>query len=677
MTDRNIQQTDGAKLRRRAEGRLAEITGTVPTPGTEADPLRLLHELQVHQVELEMQNAELRQSRNELDAALEKYSDLYDFAPVGYFTLNRAGVIRAANLTGAGLVGVERSRLIGRRFDRFVPAEKRSVFSAFLGKVFGSPAKEACEVGLLKENASELIVQFEGVAAASAEECRIVLIDITDRKRAAAALRLAKDTAESLSHAKDISETLRHAKDTAEALRLANEAADALHLAKDTAVALRLANEAAESLRYAKDTADALRLANEVAEALRYAKDTAETLRLANDAAAATARMKSQFFANMSHELRTPMAGILGMLQLALEEDLAPKPREYLETTLNSARSLLGILNDILDMAKIEAEKLAVEEIPFSPRRCITEAVDIITPEVQRKGLEITVSVADEVPDTLVGDPLRLRQVLVNLVGNAVKFTDEGKVAVSVTAAGTNSAGKSEFTFVVTDTGIGIPEDRNDQLFQVFSQVDPSHSRRYGGTGLGLAICKGLVELMGGTIACESNEGGGSRFSFTIPLAETGLECAAPAAEESFLPETITAPEEERIPRLLLAEDDSTIRHILEIMLKRSHYDLDIAEDGQKAVEMWEKGEYDLVLMDVQMPRLTGFEATQAIREMERKRGGHTPIVAMTAHARKEDEQHCLAAGMDAFISKPVVFKECLQLIGQLVRQKPSGINRQ
>ena len=191
----------------------------------------------------------------------------------------------------------------------------------------------------------------------------------------------------------------------------------------------------------------------------------------------------------------------------------------------------------------------------------------------------------------------------------------------------------------VTDTGIGIPDDKKELLFQAFSQVDASLSRSFGGTGLGLAISKEIVELMGGTISFESKEGVGSTFSFTIPLEEAGLECDTLSAAEPFSSEAITTAQEgERIPRLLLAEDDPVIRQVLGLMLKRSNYNLDIAEDGLKALEMWEKGGYDLVLMDVQMPRLNGFEATRAIREKERERGGHIPIVAMTAHARKEDE---------------------------------------
>lgn len=210
--------------------------------------------------------------------------------------------------------------------------------------------------------------------------------------------------------------------------------------------------------------------------------------------------------------------------------------------------------------------------------------------------------------------------------------------------------------------------------FGLSARLTPSLSRKYGGTGLGLAISKDIVELMGGKISVVSKEGVGSAFSFTIPLAEAGLEPEVLPAAEPFPPEAVsTAQGEERIPRILLAEDDPTIRQVLGLMLKRSNYNLDIAEDGQMAVELWEKGEYDLVLMDVQMPRLNGFETTQAIREKERKRGGHIPIVAMTAHASKEDQANCIAAGMDAYISKPIDFKKTLGVIGDIIRTNANG----
>jgi CheY-like chemotaxis protein/anti-sigma regulatory factor (Ser/Thr protein kinase) len=268
------------------------------------------------------------------------------------------------------------------------------------------------------------------------------------------------------------------------------------------------------------------------------------------------------------------------------------------------------------------------------------------------------------------GDQTRLNQILTNLAGNAVKFTEKGKVEISVTAGNSAPGGKRAVTFTVTDTGIGIPDAKKDIVFREFSQVDDSHSRTYGGTGLGLAISKEIVERLGGKITVTSEEGKGSTFSFRIPFGETDTVRDAEIASEKTV-ETEAAPpsEEQNRPRLLLAEDDQTIRNIFQVMLQRLNYEIDIAENGHKAVDMWEKGNYDLILMDVQMPLLNGFEATAAIRGKESSRGGHIPIIAMTAHALKEDKQRCLAAGMDAYISKPINFKVCRQLIDETLKK--------
>jgi CheY-like chemotaxis protein len=280
------------------------------------------------------------------------------------------------------------------------------------------------------------------------------------------------------------------------------------------------------------------------------------------------------------------------------------------------------------------------------------------------KGLALHLTVDDNVPETLIGDHVRLGHVLTNLAGNAVKFTEKGKVEIRVTADSATLNARRDITFTVRDTGIGIPEDKQGLLFKVFSQVDESHSRVYGGTGLGLAISKEIVERMGGTIGFTSEEGKGSTFSITIPFAEADAErdtgialCETTSQGDAFRPEEVTK------PRLLVAEDDQTIIQVLGTMLKMAKYEVAFAENGQKVVEMWENGQYDLILMDIQMPAMNGFEATAAIREKECSRDSHIPIIAMTAHAFKEDEKKCLDAGMDAYISKPIDFMACLQLI--------------
>jgi PAS domain S-box-containing protein len=587
--DKNLL-TETAELRRRAEEKLKAKTAKAPFPQAEAESQRLLHELEVHQVELEIQNAELREAREELEMSLEKYTGLYDFAPVGYFTLDRQGTILRVNLTGASLLGIVRSRLIGQSFGTFVAAEARPFFSEFLGKVFASPDKESYEVVLSNAGNSPLFAQIEAVAAVSGEECLMALSDITERKQAE--------------------------------------------------------------------------------EALRKEKEAAEVLRLAKETVEATARAKSQFLANMSHELRTPMTGVLGMLDIVLSGSLEAEQRESIETAQTAARSLVRILNDILDITKIEADRLSIEEKPFSLRKCLENMINILLPVAKSKGLDLNLTVADNVPETLVGDQIRINQVLTNLAGNAVKFTEKGKVKIHVTASDRLPDGRHAVTFSVTDTGIGIPADKQEYIFQPFTQADESHTRIYGGSGLGLAIAKAIVERMGGTIGFTSEEGKGSTFSCTIPLyvAESGHHSAL-TTRETTMPGDVPCAEAAARKRLLVAEDDPITRQVLGTMLQMAKYDTDFAEIGQKVVEMWENGKYDLILMDVQMPLLNGFEATIAIREKERARSGHIPIVAMTAHALKEDEERCLNSGMDAYISKPIDLKECLQLIGETFKK--------
>jgi PAS domain S-box-containing protein len=394
-----------------------------------------------------------------------------------------------------------------------------------------------------------------------------------------------------------------------------------------------------------------------------------EDLRRAKEAAEAATRAKSQFLANMSHELRTPMTGVLGMLELTLGTSLDENQRNFLAIAQSSAYSLLHILNDILDLSKIEAGKVSVSKEPFILSTCVIAATDLLTHEAQRKGLQLDCVIAENLPEIVIGDQLRLKQVLINLINNAVKFTDAGQVTVHVAAGKTTTDGQREFTISVTDSGIGIPPEKHHLLFESFSQVDDSHTRRFGGTGLGLVISKKLVEMMGGTISFTSAAGKGSTFVCTIPLgvvdAENSSDAILPSAPETISP----APQHEKKSRLLFAEDDAILRGLLKEMFSSDKYDIDFAVDGQQAVEMWEEGSYDLVLMDLQMPQLTGFEATRAIREKEQKRGGHTPIVALTASAFPEDVERCFVAGMDGYLAKPIDFEKSLQLIETLLAQ--------
>jgi two-component system, sensor histidine kinase and response regulator len=543
-------------------------------------------------------------------------------------------------------------------------------------------------------------------------------------------------------------------------------------------------------------------LEEQVAQRTAQLSASNNELRAAKDKAEETARLKSEFLANISHELRTPMNGIIGMTDLVLDSELQPEQREFLEIVKNSADSLLSIINNILDFSKLEARRLKLNEVIFELEAEIGETIRSLAVPAHEKGLELTYQVTSKAPPWVKGDPQSLRQILVNLIGNAIKFTEQGEVVLRVLLDSASDDGDvAVFHFAVSDTGIGIPADKRETIFAPFVQADGSNTRLHGGTGLGLSICSSLVELMGGTIWMESDPGKGSTFHFTacfgrvpepypgreqsavaedlagmpvlvvddnstnrkilmetlrrwgtvpaeaaggfqalellraasrdgrpfrliladvqmpgidglefarrlkkqpvpfpapiVMLSSVGRHLSAAVCEElgisAYLTKPVTAsslfdainrvvvhvPVRELSsaalvplagdsgtrPRILVTDDDSNNRILVANILRRNNYQVVIARDGLEAIDLFSTNATDLILMDVQMPNLGGFEATAAIRQMEASSNSRIPIIALTAHAMDGDRERCLAAGMDDYLSKPIRSHDLLEKI--------------
>ena len=381
-------------------------------------------------------------------------------------------------------------------------------------------------------------------------------------------------------------------------------------------------------------------------------------LRLAKAAAESASQTKSDFLASMSHEIRTPMNAIIGIADLLAKTSLSPEQDKYVQIFRRAGDNLLNLVNDILDLSKVEAEQLELERTGFSLKDLLDKVTEMVAGRADEKGLALVCEIAPETPTELVGDPTRLRQVLLNLLGNAIKFTNSGEVALRV-GPDADSSVPNALRFTISDTGIGIPDDKLSAVFERFTQADSSTTRRYGGSGLGLTISKRLVELMGGRIWVESGVGKGSLFSFAVPL-----EIRAGAARRAAVPvDTGFEPPPPPL-NILLVEDSPDNRTITVAYLQGTPYRVEIAENGAVACEKFTAGNYDLVLMDRQMPVMDGLTATRAIREWERSNHRPpTPIIALTAAALKGDREKCLAAGCTAFLTKPIKQEVLLQAI--------------
>ncbi len=800
----------------------------------DANLRRLVHELQVHQIELETQNVELIQTRADLDSALASYTELYDFAPVGYVTCDRHGIIQKVNLAGAGQLSAERTYLIGKRFVNFITVDSRVVFAALLERAYVSKAREACNIRLLSgaQSSERRFVRIKAVFSGESSNLNIIMIDISATKRAEIALQKQEEFMVSVLNAmpdrvcivdrqsgilfanrppagvsikrvlgadatayvapehqdllrnsisqvfetgtsrrfevlehgdqddliwcetvaapichddqvisvtllsRDISERKLN-EDKLRQLSLAVEQTPLSVLITDRDGCIEYANAAFTTITgYA--TEEGLRqnprllksglTPSETYAALWQTLERGETwsgefinrrkngdlyveysiitpVRQADGRAThyiaiqediterkrveeeldqhrnhlevlvnqrsgqieelntqlerrvqeseAANRAKSTFLANMSHEIRTPMNVIIGLAHLLQRDVTDPMKRQRLDQLCEGANHVLAIINDILDLSKLEVKRLKLDHGDFKLDTVVTMVLRMVGGQAQEKGLALTTQISPSVPAMrLNGDSMRLAQVLINLCGNAIKFTDHGEVRLSIDCLAEN-ADSISLRFTVEDSGIGIASADQARLFQPFMQAEGSAVR--GGTGLGLNISQHLVELMGGTIVIDSRLGAGSRFSFEITLQHATASDAEPRA---VIPATSF-----RGRRVLFAEDHPLSQEILLEMLEDLGCEVDAASTGVEAVECVRERSYDLILMDMRMPKMDGLEATRAIRKLPGRRD--VPIIALTANAFADDRQNCLDAGMNAHLAKPVTPATLAAVLGR------------
>ncbi len=694
---------DDGSLRAKAE----KLLQRKPKADTSARPVEeLVHELQVHQIELEMQNEELRRAHVSMEEARDRYVDLYEFAPLGYITINREAEIVEINLAAAALLGADRSKIVNRRFSTFVSDRDKDRWHRLFSNMMehGEAKKHACDLEMTGAGGSTFFAHLDCLRRKPLDAppvLRIALADISKLKQAEAELRIAAAAFESqegflVTDAKGV--ILRGNQAFASMTgytpdEVTGRPARFLLSGSDNAVSrttmeecigntgawegeididhkngeafpIRLAIAAVKGpdgtvTNYVGALTDITKRRGAEEDLRRYRGQLEETVErrtaelvLARDAAEAANKAKSAFLANVSHELRTPLNAILGFsAMLRGEPDLTGSQRENLDIINRSGEHLLRLINDVLEIAKIEAGRTQVAIAPFDPGAMVRDVADMMRLRAQGKGLQLLLDLPSEFPRYIKGDEARLRQVLVNLTGNAVKFTEHGGVTIRL---GVKYNRGDRLLMEVEDTGPGIePEDR-ERLFNPFVQVAEAGAQQ--GSGLGLTISRQFVELMGGTIGVESTVGKGSVFRVEVPveLAEAG---GTGDRQRSAEPGEVAgpAPGTPRY-RVLIAEDQADNRVLLTQLMEKIGLDVKVAGNGVECVKLFQEWHPHLIWMDRRMPVMDGMEATRRIRELPQ--GRDVKIVAATASVFKEQQHEMLDAAMDDFVPKPYRFHE-------------------
>ena len=699
-----------AALRQRAEQLLAGNAATSPDDFHPCSPeaLQKLHrEQQVQQVMLELQNEELQQTQQALEAAKAHYFQLYDLAPVGYITIDEHEQISLANLTAASLLGITRDALVHEAFSRFIAKESIDEYREHCKKLMQTGEPQSCEYRLMRADGSAFWAVLNATVIEDPDgtpHFNIMLSDISQRKETEIALAQERfllhalmDTVPEHVYFKDRdSRFIRVSKSQSRIFSLpdpddaigktdfdffteehARQAYDDEQQIIQTGQAITITEREtwpAHADTWVSTSKAPLRdengnivgtfgisrdiTAHKLAEAeLEQHRNHLEfivhlrtkELAQARDAAEAANRAKSAFLTHMSHELRTPLNSIVGMTELALQRATDPKQVDHLGKSMAASKHLLAVINDILDLSRIEAGRLKLEERAFLPTQMIKETLQMQEEAARSKGLALYREIAGNVPTQLVGDSLRLKQILLNFIANAIKFSEKGAITVRASLQEEDSF-SALLRLEVIDQGIGISPEQQERLFDAFGHADESAKRQYGGSGIGLNICKRLTTLMGGAIGVISRTGTGSTFWATARLQKNRTKAEADRPQSAGPKELIA--QKFSGQRILVVDDDPMTQEIAMLLLKDAGLHVELACDGREAVEKAKTGNYALILMDVQMPVMNGLQATEAIRRLPGME--NIPILAMTASAFNEDRQRCLDAEMNAHISKPV-----------------------
>ncbi len=686
MTQKRFGPQTLSKLREKAERLLNQLPSDELTAQAE-DFRELLNEINVYQVELELQNEELINMQTQLEHSRDRYVRLFDFAPVGYFSFDNKGVVLDVNLAGANMLGVSQMSLRNKPLAVYLEADSQILFSMHIQAVTTSQdAVQTCELVFKSRENRRVIVKVQSLNATvenGPSQCLSVFMDITDMRQAERDLNRNKTELDTM-----FEETLSIIVVLDEAGRFLNanqQAANFFDTPREqlkklslnrfcsfefknlSFLALPFPLGESNEFEYRVDSKTKTMLQNlipirheeedstvyyiigqditerkRMEDELRHAKETAESVSLA----------KSNFLANMSHEIRTPMNAIMGMTKMVLESNLTTEQSAMLEGVCEASHSLLEIINDILDFSKIEAGKVELKPEEFDPHTVIDATMRVFRIPAEKAGLEFSAHYTPDVPTRIFGDFGRLRQILVNLVGNAIKFTPNGSVTISVSCLlphATCIPNSATLLFSVKDTGIGIPKEKFETIFDSFTQEDSTTTKRYGGTGLGLAISKRLVEMMNGNIWLESTIDAGSTFYFTVPFETPEVSLSPqPISSKEVLPASLPP------LRILLAEDNLLNQRFASHCLRSKGHEVTAVPNGKEAIDSLQNNTYDLILMDVSMPILDGIETTRLIRkDRSGKFNPSIPIIALTAHAVKGDRERFLEAGMDDYVSKP------------------------